>query len=260
MRTICYLAICLSFYFGLSTSLDCKSFDSREIRLVTFDVFAAMMDTESSLVNSVYSLLSKALGVSFSVSQDIAYEWLESYGNYAGHVFTVNATNGEQPFLWLIKTNLPTILHKYNVNVSTSSQLFQNLIDAWGVLTPWPQTQNSILRVASARPDIAFATLSNGNVNTLRHAVSSLPNVPFSSFFSSDWPVGAFKPNIAMYLQLLKSGLSPNQILHVAGADIDGRGARDAGFFSALVYSDPVPGNQPCFLLKNITDLPRLFL
>jgi hypothetical protein len=58
--------------------------------------------------------------------------------------------------------------------------------------------------------------------------------------------------------QVLKN-FAPEEVLHVAGSGIDALGARSFGIFAALSWSQPEPGPQPCFVLKNITDLPAVF-
>ena len=73
--------------------------------------------------------------------------------------------------------------------------------------------------------------------------------------FSSDYPVGAFKPSMEMYHQVLQR-YPATEVLHVAGSPIDARGAREAGLFSALLHSEPASGLQPCFVLANITMVP----
>jgi len=74
----------------------------------------------------------------------------------------------------------------------------------------------------------------------------------------SDFPVGSFKPDAAIYNNVL-SEISANEHLHVAGSSVDAWGARKAGMFSALLRSSVYPEQPyPCFLLKDVKDLPTL--
>lgn len=86
------------------------------------------------------------------------------------------------------------------------------------------------------------------------------PSVSFSYIFPSDFPVGSFKPDSAMYHQVQSTtGITYENMLHVAGANIDGWGARKAGLYSALTSLVPYPHLPlPCFLLKDITDVPAV--
>jgi FMN phosphatase YigB (HAD superfamily) len=76
--------------------------------------------------------------------------------------------------------------------------------------------------------------------------------------FSSNYPVGSFKPNPGMYAQVA-AVISPEKILHVAGAPIDALGAREFGLYSALLHEKPLPGAQPCFVFPDITGLLSVF-
>jgi hypothetical protein len=58
----------------------------------------------------------------------------------------------------------------------------------------------------------------------------------------------------------LSSGLSPRQILHVAGGDFDAKGAREHGLFSALLFANSSTGDhRPCFVLEDIGGLLDVF-
>lgn len=72
---------------GAGAVLDCATFDAAAIRLVTFDVFAALMDTPSSLSLSVNELLSPYLNA--TRTHDFAMGMLDGYSSYANHTFTM---------------------------------------------------------------------------------------------------------------------------------------------------------------------------
>ena len=89
--------------------------------------------------------------------------------------------------------------------------------------------------------------------------------------FPSDFPVGAFKPQAAMYHQTLSLGYDISEILHVAGGTGDASGAREAGLFSVYLaktyqkrgdhlFDDSADGNsaQPCFVIDDISQLPEI--
>lgn len=236
--------------------LDCASFDPSRIRLVTFDVFAALMDVYSSLHESVPAIL-KPAGVSEADAVAFADKMVSAYGKYAGHAFTEAATDGQEPFEYVARKSIAAIAAEMNVDAPAGGQVFGRLLRSWGNLTPWTGTAEVL---QALQPHFQLAPLSNGDANTLTQAVSVFyPAVNMSYVFSSNFPVGAFKPQPAMYRQLLdRSRLAPDEILHVAGAPGDGKGARDFGLFSALLHNAPLPGVQPCFPLANITLLPAV--
>lgn len=231
-------------------TLDCKTFDPKRIKLVTFDVFAALMDLETSLTKSVATILPT---LSSKDVTSFVQQWEGAYSDQAGNSFD-QAVTGPSPFQFVLRGSLDDILSTMSLTVT--SEQYDALIYAWGELIPWENTAKVLQQVYAA--NYTLGTLSNGDKETLARAMQVFaPNVQFTYFFSSDFPVGAFKPDPAMYRQLpATSALSVQEILHVAGANIDGWGARDAGLFSALVYSKPYPKKPlPCFLLDDITDL-----
>ena len=221
------------------------------IALVTFDVFAALMDTPNSLISSVATILPR---LSPSAVNSLVDQWLNDYSNYAGYVFDESIT-GPSPFQWVIRSSLSNMNSSMNLQLSTEET--ERLILAWGKLTPWPGTYDVLAKISNSS-SIALAPLSNGDVGTLNAAMAVFqPHTIPKFLFSSDFPIGAFKPDSAMYKQLLADhGVTVEQVLHVAGSPTDAQGARKAGLFSALVYNKPIPGvYAPCFSLKNITDL-----
>eukprot|EP00052_Salpingoeca_macrocollata_P005538 m.47993 g.47993 ORF g.47993 m.47993 type:complete len:271 (+) comp14915_c1_seq1:52-864(+) len=238
-------------------ALDCSEFDPAKIKLVTFDVFAALMDIFSSLYRNVPKA---APFLSPGQATTFADAMVAAYGKYNDHVFTREETMGMQPFVFVANQSIAKIAAdmKLQQQIPVDGPVFKALMAAWSNLIPWPGTGDVLSLVASK---MKIGPLSNGDADTLARATSifKAQNVTMSYIFSSNFPVGAFKPQPAMYAQLPQiSGLQPNEILHVAGAPGDGRGAREYGLFSALLHNPPLPGEQPCFLLKNITLLPAV--
>jgi FMN phosphatase YigB (HAD superfamily) len=183
----------------------------------------------------------------------LTQQWESAYGGYAGTVFDESVT-GTEPFQWMLRSTLPPILSSMKITVTDAE--FEALIACWGNLVPWTGTTETLQKVFDAGYHIG--TLSNGDQGTLKNAMSIFTGVKFSYYFSSDFPnAGSFKPDHAMYDQLPRlSSYSVEEILHVAGANSDGWGARSAGLYSALVGSPPYPKQPlPCFLLKDITEL-----
>ncbi len=181
-------------------------------------------------------------------------DWESGYSSYAGVVFDETVT-GPSPFQWVIRTSLDQILKDMQLTVTTEE--YEALVAAWGQLTPWAGTEGVLAQLYNA--NFTVAALSNGDHNTLISATSVFKSTsPFSNWFSSDFPVGSFKPDEAMYNQVLKT-IAPENHLHVAGASTDGWGSRKAGMYSALLRSKKYPlPPYPCFLLDDITDLPAV--
>eukprot|EP01036_Dinobryon_divergens_P061405 gene61405-81849_t len=234
--------------------IPCSKFDPKSIKLITFDVFAALMDLDTSLIVSVTKILPSWTSAQV---KSLVSQWENAYGNLAGTVFDENIT-GPQPFQWMLSTTLTTILESMSVSVTDDERAL--LIQAWGILTPWVNTQEVLTQLYNA--NFTLGALSNGDRGTLTTAMKVfLPAVSFTYIFPSDFPTaGSFKPDAAMYHQIkTTTGITASEMLHVAGANIDGWGARNAGLFSALLGRIPYPQLPlPCFMLKDITELPAV--
>ncbi|CAM9535150.1 unnamed protein product, partial [Ectocarpus fasciculatus] len=167
------------------------------------------------------------------------------------------------PFSWHVSTELKTILN--DMGITATRDEFDALVKTWGELTPWKNTKETLQTLYAA--NYTIGVLSNGDRYTLSTAVSVfLPEVPFTYVFPSDFPAGAFKPAANIYQQAKQVGFEIEEILHVAGGDGDGSGARDAGLFSAVSHSsnrrrlfhDKVGGTEPCFVLYDISEVPGI--
>lgn len=174
------------------------------------------------------------------------------------HTFSLTETGGVEPFQYVTNTSLVALIHSMQLAIPVDSPAFVDLLACWSQLQPWPGVASTLAAVAHA--GIRVAPLSNGAAYILKQAwISAFPSIPLHEVFSSDWPVGAFKPQPAMYQQLLtNTGLAPSQVLHVAGAPIDAQGGRQAGVYTALAWNAPLPGLPPCFVLANITSLVQV--
>jgi len=236
-------------------AVDCSTFDPSSIHALTFDVFAALMDSPDSLVTNVAAALP---ALSPSDVDTFVGKWLDAYGYYFGKTFN-QTTQGPEPFTWVIHTSLVTILEGFGLNgtVPVDGPVFSTLMQAWSNLTPWPGTAETLALLQSK--GILLAPLSNGDHNTLLRAVSTfLPQVNMTGpVFSSDYPVGVFKPLGPIYAQVAEA-FGIDHVMHVAGSGIDGFGARSYGLFNTLLYDHADPGPQPCFVLSNITQLPAV--
>ena len=244
-----FLLLSIYSHVGNAT-VNCSDFDAKAIKLITLDVFAATMDTSTSLQINIAKILTN---ITPDQVKALADSWMNAYGSYAGTTFDESVT-GPSPFQWMLTTTLQQILK--DMNIVASQTEFDALVNSWGVLIPWPATAEVLQKVAAA--GIYIAPLSNGDKNTLKSAMSVFsPEVNMQFIFTSDFPVGSFKPDSQMYAQVTRvSNLSEHEFLHIAGAPTDAQGARKYGIFAGLVYNVPIPGpNRPCFAMKNITDL-----
>lgn len=271
-RSLLVFVTCLS----SAQALNCSALNASAIRLITFDVFAALADLTTSLTDSVEATIP---GVSASTASSIVTSWINAYGVYAGNVFgAASTTGGMEPFPFVLRLGLNLSLQA-NGYASVSPPEFERLATAWGNLTFWSGTSTTLSLLSNAC--YLLAPLSNGDRPTLVNATKGLlPGAPMHAIFSSDRPVGAFKPATAMYAQLLavsvgvvrsfhdagmphsrmaSQNFSVNQVLHVAGATADANGARAYGLLAGQnVRAGTAPSPTACFVIPNITLLPAL--
>lgn len=239
--------------------LNCTLFNPNNIKLVTFDVFAALSLLVDSLTQNIASILPQ---LSSSQVDQVVNEWLLAYEDHEGLNYSVSIT-GPQPFRWMLTTTLPQILADVGID-SVSPATFNALVDSWGDLTPRKTAKYTLIKLNAA--GFQVGPLSNGDVITISTAFSVYaPEVKPSFTFTSDFPVMCFKNCSGIYQHVLDvTGYNPLQVLHVAGAMYDGQGARNAGLFSAVLEGntmrsrrsvDSADAPQPCFLLQSLSDL-----
>ncbi|EGR34746.1 hypothetical protein IMG5_002790 [Ichthyophthirius multifiliis] len=108
--------------------------------------------------------------------------------------------------------------------------------------------------------------MSNGSQQSLQQlARNSLPDIEFQYFFDST-SSKYFKPRLEMYRQVEQTGYQIDEILHVAGAIIDVKGARDYGLFVGhnKIIDDQFYGflesEKPCFEVKDISGVVDVML
>jgi 2-haloalkanoic acid dehalogenase type II len=237
-------------------AIPCSSLNVSALKVLTFDLFGALMLTESSLYDNIGPLVPS---LSSAQVKDFVNLWLSAYVSYFGDSFSPSVTH--QPFQWVINSSLVEILQYFQLSstVPQNSTTFNALLATWGNLQPRPDV-TEVLANLSTRYQLGL--LSNGDKNTLQAALRVFPpSVNVSLILSSDYPANCFKPCPAMYAQALDAVHGDlTQVMHVAGSTFDGRGARTFGIYSvAIDGSEADVEPQPCFLFDDIKQLLSLF-
>eukprot|EP01102_Stenamoeba_stenopodia_P001853 TRINITY_DN11678_c0_g1_i1.p1 TRINITY_DN11678_c0_g1~~TRINITY_DN11678_c0_g1_i1.p1 ORF type:complete len:290 (+),score=32.41 TRINITY_DN11678_c0_g1_i1:38-871(+) len=248
-----------TFSFETVGAIDCSYFDGSQIKLVTFDTFAALTLLPESLANSVAHYLPD---LDQAQVNQIVDAWITVYADNLGHSFEVSVT-GYYPFQWMVNTSIVEILS--NMSISVTNETLSGLEGSWGDLIPRPGANITLQALQAAGLEVG--PLSNGDYFTLQRAFTVFaPKVIPNYIFSSDFPVMCFKNCSEIYQHVLDvTGYLPTQYLHVAGSNYDGEGARAAGIFSAVLETEYTsdrnmadaysPANTPCFFLKSLTDV-----
>eukprot|EP01111_Echinosteliopsis_oligospora_P005210 TRINITY_DN18448_c0_g1_i1.p1 TRINITY_DN18448_c0_g1~~TRINITY_DN18448_c0_g1_i1.p1 ORF type:complete len:283 (-),score=62.98 TRINITY_DN18448_c0_g1_i1:18-866(-) len=238
--------------------ISCSLFKKQNIKLVTVDVFAALTLLDESLDRNIAAILPQ---LTSDQVLDFVTAWENVYADHLGYTFD-EKLSGPHPFRTLMNDTLPQLLSKYNVTVNETQA--NELVNSWGDLILRPSAKPTFTNLTAA--GFHIAPLSNGDEEIVSHAFSALaPEVEPSFVFTSDYPVMCFKHCTAIYQHVLQvSNYSALEVLHVAGSMYDGKGARSAGLFSAVL--DPGSHhrndtyNYPCFVLNDLSDLLDILL
>lgn len=264
---------------------DCSLLNGQSIKLITFDAFDALFDLLTGLQSSLVTEFSTGSGS--DTTRDIYDNWLLAYRGKAGTTFDSSSISGfPQPFPFVINTGLQSVLNGRNAegvpnfaslmnpggspptrtiydDYPSTSTPYLNVVAAWSKLNPFSDTISALQSLAVANYTLGF--LSNGDSPTLLALAALLPGVNITYIFPSDLPPdgsGAFKPNAATYARVLTAtGLTSDQVVHVAGGSVDASGARDGGLFSilALHSSDPPgSGTAPCTTFSGANPLASI--
>jgi 2-haloacid dehalogenase len=190
-------------------------------QLITFDVYTALFDVESSLIPIVQQALASDL-------EPLAFVrlWRRKQLDYA--LIDNSLAQGRSSFWSLTQRALDYSLSQFKAASTESSH--QTLMQSWLHLQPWPEAFE-VLNVIKTRGH-PIGLLSNGDHSMLLSLKDRLPPVIDHVFASEQ--AGHYKPHPSVYalpLQLLH--LNALDVLHVAGSATDVTGTKAAGLACA---------------------------
>lgn len=213
--------------------------------LITFDVYTALFDIESSLT----PLVSEILQID---GLDFVRAWRRKQLEYA--LISNSLGQGRISFDLITGSSLDYTLAFYQLSLSESSRT--QLLDQWLNLDPWPEARSMLNEIKSR--GYTMALLSNGDMSQLQTLAKKLPPV-FDHIFSSE-QAGYYKPQPSVYaLPLDTLHLQANQVLHVAGSSTDALGTKSAGLHCAWSNRKQEPLLDPNLPVDyNMRDLNQL--
>jgi 2-haloacid dehalogenase len=196
------------------------------LRVVTFDVYAALYDIVAGLTAAVGDLFRRR-----GLAQDpapVARTWRQKHMEYllvANALEREPASNRraiELTARWVLRALDPPL---------TDTDLAA-LVAAWTRLPPWPEAIE-VLAAVRRRP-LRLATLSNGDADMQRALLAATLPVAFDDVISTEG--GRFKPHPSVYARALAHlGVDADAVLHVAGSPTDAMGATAAGIRTVWV-------------------------
>mmetsp|Transcript_7136 Transcript_7136/g.11343 ORF Transcript_7136/g.11343 Transcript_7136/m.11343 type:complete len:274 (+) Transcript_7136:1143-1964(+) len=211
--------------------------DRCQYKLITFDLFAALVDLKASLYRSAGEILGEE--IDNATKTNIVTAWISSYSTLKdinslarvpGMVFNLEKYNTTERFVFMLYETLDAALRQHDLPLSVTTRT--RLVQSFGDLSPLPGVTKVLVELSKSN-NYKLAILSNGDNDTLTRAVKVFEDagVVFHYILGSSVPQ-VFKPEHAMYEQALKLGFESTEILHVAGADFDAIGARVSGIDS----------------------------
>lgn len=187
------------------------------VRLVTFDVYTALLDYEAGLLGPVANACKPGADVAGLVRM-----WRARQLEYAQ--ISNSLQRGRVPFRVLTRRALEYAFARAGQALAAPDA--EDLTEAWNRLPPWPEAAAILAALRSRGHELAV--LSNGDEKMLC-AVTQAAGLRFDHVMASDH-AGHYKPHPAMYaLPTQRLGLQPAQVLHVAGSSTDVLGAKLGG-------------------------------
>lgn len=187
-------------------------------KLVTFDVYMALLDIQGSLT----PVVADALGMDTGTAGSFVQLWRDKQMQRAAVSNSLGL--GHMRFRDCTRMGLDYTVAKHDLTVPDDIQ--ENLVTAWDRMTPWPEARDLVHRVKAK--GYATAILSNGDQDML-DAIAMVFDDGFDHVLSCE-TAGYYKPHPSVYdLPTRVLGIAKDDVLHVAGASGDVLGARAAG-------------------------------
>jgi 2-haloacid dehalogenase len=189
------------------------------IKLVTYDVYMALLDIEGSLVPVVQETL--------NLDADIATAFVRLWRTKQMERAAISNSLGKNrtSFRECTAMALNYCLGRHKPTLLPDTR--RGLVLAWDILKPWADADASIAAVKAKGYQTAI--LSNGDQNMLDTVASMFSPNTFDHILSSE-TAGHYKPHPSVYdLPTTVLGIAKENIVHVAGSSNDVLGTISAG-------------------------------
>ncbi len=188
-------------------------------KLVTYDVYMALLDIEGSLVPAVQ----ERLGLDAGSAAAFVRLWRAKQMDRAA---TSNSLGENRTsFRACSAMALDYCLSRHRLELLPETR--RDLVYAWDTLKPWPEADAAIAAVKAK--GCGTAILSNGDQDMLEAVARNFSPNTFDYTLSSE-TAGYYKPHPAVYnLPTNVLGIAKGNIVHVAGSSNDVLGTIAAG-------------------------------
>ncbi len=187
-------------------------------KLVTFDVYMALLDIQGSLT----PVLSQALGIDAASAEPLVRTWRAKQMERAAASNSLE--QGRFPFRDCTRQALDYTLGRAGLDLPADER--ERLVMAWDDMRGWPEAVEVVAEVK--RRGYITAILSNGDQDMLE-AVARQFGDALDHVLSAEL-AGVYKPHPKVYeLPKQKLGIDAGETLHVAGSPNDVLGTKAFG-------------------------------
>ncbi len=192
------------------------------LKLVTFDVYMALLDIDGSLTPVVMDVL--------DLPRESATSFVQSWRAKQMERAAISNSLERERTSFRDATGMALDYVAARNDVAIQADTRDALILAWDELQPWPEANAAVAAVKAK--GCATAILSNGDQDMLEAAARTF-TAGFDHILSSE-TAGKYKPHPAVYdLPTTVLGIDKGDVLHVAGSANDVLGAVAAGMTCA---------------------------
>lgn len=221
-------------------------------KLVTFDVYMALLDIEGSLVPAV----EEALSLPTEAATAFVRLWRGKQMERAAISNTLQ--KGRTSFRDCSAMALDYCLGRHKLSVTPDVRW--SLVLAWDAMRPWPDADAAIAAIKAK--GCKTAILSNGDQGMLEAVARNFSAGAFDHILSSE-SAGHYKPHPAVYeLPTSALGIAKSDVLHVAGSANDVLGTIAAGMRCVWSnrHADLVldPAYPPTYEVANLGEVAPL--
>ena len=223
----------------------------KNVELVTFDVYMALLDIQGGLT----SAFADATGLGQADAAAMVALWRAKQMERAAISNSIG--RARTSFRTCTEMALNYVCNRHQLKLKSEQR--QTLVRAWDSLQPWPDAE-AVLSEISAK-GYPIAILSNGDQGMLE-SVAAQFRTPFDHVLSSA-SAGYYKPHPSVYaLPQALLGTPKDATLHVAGSANDVLGSVAAGMRCVWSNraSDAVldPAFPPDYEIGSLSELPSL--
>ena len=225
---------------------------SQTYKIITFDVFSALLDIQTSLTG----LVEDTFGLPKKDAAVFARTWRAQQMSRAAASNSIG--KGRTSFKDCTAMGLDYTLATRGMKADAKTR--KKLVTTWGVLKPWPEAPE----VMAAIKDKGYQTaiLSNGDQDQLDSVAGVFGKGVFDYVLSSE-TAGFYKPHPSVYeLPTRILGIGCKDVLHVAGGAGDVLGAAAYGmtcYWSNRANDVPLdPALGPTYQGKDLRGVLKL--